>query len=67
MNTKSIYELKKINEQATEQGARTIRVLFRDKESFQIIGARVIKRSELAKFYHEQRVHAANGQIIVEI
>ena len=44
-----------------------IQVLVQDKATGQIIGTRLIKRSELARMHNEYRVHGSkNGKSVVE-
>jgi len=53
--------------QITQQGNLMIQVLVQDKATGQIIGTRLIKRSELARMYNEYRVHGSkNGKSVVE-
>jgi len=54
--------------QVTETGDKTILVHLRDKVTGEYVSLANIKRSKLAKYYHEQRVtHVINGVPVVDI
>lgn len=65
---KQIFDLNKSSNQLTEQGNLSIEVYVQDKMTGEIIGLRRIKRSELARMYHEQKVVSAkNGKCVIEV
>ena len=51
----------------TEQGNKTIEIFVQDRETGKLLGLRMIKRAELARFFFEQRVIGSkNGKSVVQ-
>lgn len=60
------YSQLSLDNQLTEQGSLTVEIYVQDTHSGHILGMRVIKRSELAKMFYEQRILGSkNNKFIV--